>query len=141
MPERNSRPLVRRLPASSSLLLDVVRFGASVMVAVGHVTQRHFSTGWSDLTTHAVESVGIFFVLSGFVIRYTTRLKYARIGEYWIDRVSRIYSVVLPAVLFTILADWIAARANPQEALDCFLRTKMDVLVLGDTMLTRQSNA
>jgi peptidoglycan/LPS O-acetylase OafA/YrhL len=105
--------MVRRLPASSSLLLDIVRFGASAMVAVGHVTQSHFSTGWSDLTTHAVESVGIFFVLSGFVIRYTTRLKYARIGEYWIDRVSRIYSVVLPAVLFTILADWIAARANP----------------------------
>jgi hypothetical protein len=27
----------RRLPASSSLLLDVVRFGAPVMVAVGHI--------------------------------------------------------------------------------------------------------
>jgi peptidoglycan/LPS O-acetylase OafA/YrhL len=102
-----------KLPASSSLLLDVVRFGASVMVAVGHVTQSHFSTGWPDLTTHAVESVGIFFVLSGFVIRYVTRLKYARIAEYWIDRASRIYSVVIPAIFFTVLADWIALRANP----------------------------
>ena len=83
------------------------------MVAVGHVTQSHFSTGWRDLTTHAVESVGIFFVLSGFVIRYVTRLKYARLGEYWIDRASRIYSVVLPAVLFTMLADWIALHVNP----------------------------
>jgi len=26
---------------------------------------------------------------------------------------------------------------RPQEALDCFLRTKMDVLVLGDWMVTR----
>jgi peptidoglycan/LPS O-acetylase OafA/YrhL len=102
----------RRLPASSSLLLDIVRFGASVTVALGHVTQSHFSTGWPDLTTHAVESVGIFFVLSGFVIRYVTRLKYTRLGEYWIDRGSRIYSVVLPAVLFTIVADWIALQAN-----------------------------
>jgi peptidoglycan/LPS O-acetylase OafA/YrhL len=106
-------PTTRRLPASSSLLLDVIRFGASVMVAVGHITQGHFSAGWPDLTTHAVESVGIFFVLSGFVIRYVTRLKYARIGEYWIDRASRIYSVVLPAVLFTLLADWLAQRVNP----------------------------
>ena len=109
MPTRTTR----RLPASSSLLLDAVRFGASVMVAVGHLTQWHFSSGWPDLTTHAVEAVGIFFVLSGFVIRYVTRLKYARIGEYWIDRASRIYSVVLPAVLFTLLADGIAQRVNP----------------------------
>ncbi len=112
MPHAVSSSSTRRLPASSSLLLDVVRFGASVTVAVGHLTQKFFSTGWTDWTSHAVESVGIFFVLSGFVIRYVTRLKYARLGEYWIDRVSRIYSVVLPAVLFTVLADWIAVHAN-----------------------------
>src|ERR1700724_3418473 len=102
----------RRLPASSSLLLDVVRFGASMMVTVGHITQWHFSVGWPDLTVHAAESVAIFFVLSGFVIRYVTRLKHDRVGEYWIDRASRIYSVVLPAVLFTLFADWVAMRAN-----------------------------
>jgi peptidoglycan/LPS O-acetylase OafA/YrhL len=110
------------LPASSSLLLDVVRFGAAVMVAFGHVTQPYFSAGWPDLTQNAVEAVGVFFILSGFVIRYVTRLKHARIGEYpigeypigeyWIDRASRIYSVVIPAILFTVLADWIALRAN-----------------------------
>lgn len=113
MPGTKPTQTTRRLPASSSLVLDIVRFGASAMVAFGHVTQPFFSTGWQDMTTHAVESVGIFFVLSGFVIRYVTRLKYARLGEYWIDRASRIYSVVLPAVLFTLLADWIALRANP----------------------------
>ena len=112
MPGKESSQTTRRLPASASLLLDIVRFGASVMVAVGHISQSHFSTGWPDLTTHAVESVGIFFVLSGFVIRYVTRLKYARLGEYWIDRASRIYSVVIPAVLFTLLADWIALHVN-----------------------------
>lgn len=26
---------------------------------------------------------------------------------------------------------------RPEEALDCFLRTKMDVLVLGDTIVSR----
>ncbi|HEX6495182.1 MAG TPA: acyltransferase [Acidobacteriaceae bacterium] len=108
--EQPSKP--RRLPVASSLLLDVVRFGAAVMVAIGHVTQGFFSTGWPDLTDNAVEAVGIFFVLSGFVIRYVTRQKYARIGEYWIDRASRIYSVIIPAVLFTLLADWIALHAN-----------------------------
>jgi carbamoyltransferase len=28
---------------------------------------------------------------------------------------------------------------EPKEALDCFLRTKMDVLVIGDTILSRQN--
>jgi carbamoyltransferase len=30
---------------------------------------------------------------------------------------------------------------HPHEALDCFLRTKMDVLVLGRTMIRRNKNA
>ncbi len=108
------KPPAQKLPAASSLLLDVVRFGASVIVAVGHLTQTHFSTGWPDLTIRAVQAVAVFFVLSGFVIRYVTRLKYAEIGEYWIDRASRIYSVVLPAVAFTIIVDLIAYFANPR---------------------------
>lgn len=113
MPETKPSSVTRRLPASSSLLLDVVRFGAATMVAAAHITQWHFSTGWPDLTSYAVQAVGVFFVLSGFVIRYVTRLKYPRIGEYWIDRASRMYSVVIPAILFTVLADWIALRVNP----------------------------
>src|SRR5438270_12814711 len=112
MPDEGQTSKPRRLPVASSLLLDIVRFGAAVIVATGHVTQGFFSTGWPDLTDNAVESVGVFFVLSGFVIRYVTRLKYARIGEYWIDRASRIYSVVIPAVVFTLLADCAALHAN-----------------------------
>ena len=104
---------VRKLPVATSLYLDVIRFAAAVMVAAGHLTQKYFSTGWRDHTTLAVHAVGIFFVLSGFVIRYTTRLKYHRVGEYWVDRSARIYSVVLPAVLFTIIADLVAWRVNP----------------------------
>jgi peptidoglycan/LPS O-acetylase OafA/YrhL len=105
---------VKKLPPAGSLLLDVVRFGASVLVAIGHLSQNHFSSGWPDLTTRAVEAVAVFFVLSGFVIRYVTRLKYATMGEYWVDRASRIYSVVLPAVAFTIAVDLIAYFTNPR---------------------------
>jgi peptidoglycan/LPS O-acetylase OafA/YrhL len=106
-------PTMRRLPNSSSLLLDLVRFSAALMVAFGHLTQHYFSQGWRDSTGHAVEAVGVFFVLSGFVIRYVSRLKYGKIGEYWIDRASRIYSVLLPAIGFTLVVYWIAIRINP----------------------------
>ena len=30
---------------------------------------------------------------------------------------------------------------RPEEALECFLRTRMDVLVLGDLMIERQAEA
>lgn len=103
----------RRLPDSSSLLLDLVRFSAALMVAFGHLTQHYFSRGWQDSTGHAVEAVGVFFVLSGFVIRYVSRVKSGKIGEYWIDRASRIYSVLLPAIGFTLVVYWIAMRINP----------------------------
>jgi peptidoglycan/LPS O-acetylase OafA/YrhL len=106
-------PTMRRLPNSCSLLLDLVRFSAALIVAFGHLTQHYFSKGWQDFTGHAVEAVGVFFVLSGFVIRYVSRLKYGKIGEYWIDRASRIYSVFLPAIGFTLVVYWIAIRIDP----------------------------
>jgi len=43
----------------------------------------------------------------------------------------------VPMVLNTSFNENEPVVCRPQEALDCFLRTKMDVLVLGDVMLTR----
>jgi peptidoglycan/LPS O-acetylase OafA/YrhL len=104
---------VRKLPEATSVYLDLIRFVAAVAVAYGHLTQKYFSSGWAERTTLAVHAVGIFFVLSGFVVRYVTRLKRHSIGEYWIDRGARIYSVVLPAVLFTVVADTVSCLASP----------------------------
>lgn len=43
----------------------------------------------------------------------------------------------VPMVLNTSFNEREPVVCNPEEALDCFLRTKMDVLVLGNTMITR----
>ena len=43
----------------------------------------------------------------------------------------------VPMVLNTSFNENEPVVCRPQEALDCFLRTKMDVLVLGDWMVTR----
>jgi peptidoglycan/LPS O-acetylase OafA/YrhL len=52
-----------------------------------------------------MESAGaaviVFFVLSGFVIRYVSRRTPGTFTSYAIDRASRIYSVLLPAVILT----------------------------------------
>ena len=46
----------------------------------------------------------------------------------------------VPIVLNTSFNENEPVVCHPQEALNCFLRTKMDVLVLGDYIIQRQSN-
>ena len=94
-------------------MLDVIRVGASALVAVGHLTQPYFSSGMPALTPLARASVAIFFVLSGFVIRFVTTYKPSTFGHYLKDRASRIYSVALPALLLTWAADSVSHRVNP----------------------------
>ena len=33
--------------------------------------------------------------------------------DFWVDRISRVYSVVVPALVFTIVASYLAMRINP----------------------------
>jgi peptidoglycan/LPS O-acetylase OafA/YrhL len=101
------------LTTSESAALDVVRITAAAVVAAGHLTLWHFSSGWPDLSSMGKASVGVFFVLSGFVIRYVTCRRRDTLGSYARDRASRIYSVAIPALLFTIVADAISRHVNP----------------------------
>jgi carbamoyltransferase len=58
--------------------------------------------------------------------------------------ISQFYSITgVPIVLNTSFNENEPVVCRPEEALDCFLRTRMDVLVLGDWLVTRtnQSNA
>ena len=93
-------------------MLDVIRVAAAATVAAAHLTQSHFSEGLPDLTVLARASVAIFFVLSGFVIRYVTCRRRSILDNYLKDRVSRIYSVVIPALLVTLAADTISRHIN-----------------------------
>jgi peptidoglycan/LPS O-acetylase OafA/YrhL len=53
----------------------------------------------------AGRAVAVFFVLSGFMMRHITETREMTARDYWVDRLSRMYSVVLPALLFTIAVD------------------------------------
>ena len=93
---------LRPVTPAGSVLLDVVRFGAAIAVAFGHLTGPGLSTHWPYMLTLAVDAVAIFFVLSGFVIRLISKARHMTATSYAVDRFSRIYSVLLPALLFTI---------------------------------------
>ena len=57
--------------------------------------------------------------------------RYARLIEAFPDITG------VPIVLNTSFNENEPVVCKPEEAIDCFLRTKMDVLVLGDTFIER----
>ena len=89
------------LTPAGSVVLDAIRFGAAIAVVVGHLSNSPFSTRWPYRLDLSVNAVAVFFVLSGFVIRLITTVRPVTVQDYAVGRLSRIYSVAIPAVLFT----------------------------------------
>lgn len=82
---------------------------AAGFVFLNHATGQRISGGllW-QLGGYGHEAVIVFFVLSGFVIGYTTDTREQSGATYAIARISRIYSVALPALLVTFILDFTA---------------------------------
>jgi peptidoglycan/LPS O-acetylase OafA/YrhL len=111
-----------RSQASYSASLDCIRWLAALLVVVAHirhlyfvdyrnVTDLHsiFIKGFYFLTGLGHEAVVIFFVLSGFLVGGGAVKKVSQhrfqLGDYFISRFSRIYTVLLPALLLGGLLD------------------------------------
>jgi len=62
-----------------------------------------------------------------------TNPRYHRLIEAYRDRTG------IPMVLNTSFNENEPVVCEPKEALDCFLRTRMDVLIMGETILLRQN--
>lgn len=98
-----------------SAYLDFLRFGAAVAVLLSHMNQDGFSVGWLGLTYFGHEAVIVFFVLSGLIIHYSTTVRATSGRQYAVARISRIYSVALPAVLTFSFAAMAIASADLQR--------------------------
>lgn len=87
-----------------SLYLDAIRFFAATIVLLHHLSDLLFN---SEMRIFNIghEAVVIFFVLSGYVIAYSVKVKTYDYKEYFLARFSRIYSVAIPAILLTIILD------------------------------------
>ena len=99
-----------------SIYLDLVRFLAALMVFVVHANYERFTGGlpglwhFKDLGNDAVM---VFFVLSGFVIAYVTAHKERTIEDYAASRLARLYSVVVPALILTMVLDAVGSTLDP----------------------------
>jgi len=91
-----------KLDQSLSAYLDLLRFTAASAVLLGHMEQDGLYMRWLPLSWFSHEAVMIFFVMSGFII-YSSTVRSARTwADYAAARLSRVYSVALPAVVFSV---------------------------------------
>src|SRR5882672_11159660 len=97
-----------------SLYLDLLRFAAAMLVFLDHAGRKRLG---GPLLGHleglADFAVLLFFVLSGYVIAFAGDCKERTLGSYAVARTARIYSVVVPALLLTFVADRIGMALKP----------------------------
>ena len=97
-----------------SIHLDLVRFLAATYVMLAHTKYPRFTDGWMNSFGYFVnDAVMIFFVLSGLVIAHVTLRNERGFGDYVIARLSRLWSVALPALVMGLLVDSIGTRLQP----------------------------
>jgi peptidoglycan/LPS O-acetylase OafA/YrhL len=98
---------------STSLYLDLVRAVAALLVFLAHGGLPMFSENQGCLRPFGHEMVVIFFVLSGFVIAYAVSKSQDSWRAFGADRLSRLYSVILPALLLTAALDFFTRHFDP----------------------------
>lgn len=97
----------------TSLYLDLLRILAAFCVVLVHANLSCISDGKFLHESYGHKMVMVFFVLSGYLVAYTTDIKKKDLPHYLIDRFSRLYSVVFPALIFTYMIDNIGSYFNP----------------------------
>ena len=103
------------MSSATSALLNGLRIAAALVVFSYHVSLPWFYSGPHISAEIGHDAVTLFFVLSGYVIAYSIeghRRRNAR--QYGLARLSRLYSVVGPALLLTFLLLMIGEALNPQ---------------------------
>lgn len=129
-----------RIHPGLSVFLDVVRFLLAALVVIGHWTHA-FPYDWPDLLRAASAAVGAFFVLSGFTIYSITReVRPEQAPAFAVERLTRLWSVALPALLATLLLDSLARAIAPDYYAGCcsatadqpVLRLLVNALFLGE---------
>jgi peptidoglycan/LPS O-acetylase OafA/YrhL len=112
-----------------SIFLDALRFLAALAVVVGHFTQPIFTSIWPDETVWAVAAVAVFFVLSGFVISYVVSKKEDSPFVYAVARISRIYSVLVPAIVLSTMVLLLGLKLDRAYMLTHVMQPDFNVLL------------
>lgn len=102
------------MTALISVYLDVFRFLAALGVFLAHSEQHAGEHGVLPPIYFDHKLVVFFFVISGYVIAASASRPDRTPGNYSADRLSRLSSVVIPALVLTYCLDAIGARCSPE---------------------------
>lgn len=95
----------KNMPSHLSYYLDAVRFFSAFMVFLYHI--KTISLGPTSVLRFIPDKghffVILFFVLSGYVIAYSTYFKNKGAFSYAVDRFTRVFSVALPSLVLCCL--------------------------------------
>lgn len=97
-----------------SLWLDAMRAAAALIVLFGHFAHTRFTRGdyyFLREINIASDAVIVFFVLSGVVIAYAAE-RDGTLQRFAFNRLTRVLSVVLPALILTLVFDALGTNAN-----------------------------
>lgn len=97
---------------TTSIFLDLLRYSAAIVVFLSHVTSKEFNSAvpW---VSWGHQAVIVFFVISGFVIAYVIAEREQSVAKYAAARFGRLYSVIIPALIFTAIVDSLGRGVNP----------------------------
>jgi peptidoglycan/LPS O-acetylase OafA/YrhL len=105
-----------------SVWLDLLRIVATVTVLVSHVAYPRFTDGiyqWIRDLNVGSDAVILFFVISGIVIARAAE-RDGTLSRYAFNRTTRMYSVMIPALLLTFSFDSLGYGIDPAAYLAPF---------------------
>jgi peptidoglycan/LPS O-acetylase OafA/YrhL len=116
-------------PATSSYL-DLLRVVAAFFVLLHHYMPRLY--GWSEDSIAGHDAVIIFFVLSGFVVAYAAEFRDKDLGTYLISRLSRLWSVGIPALALGVLVAGLLAEPDGRTWAGAIGAALLNLVFLGE---------
>jgi peptidoglycan/LPS O-acetylase OafA/YrhL len=134
-----------KLTLQSSVILNLVRGLSAQLVLMGHLLSFYKVYGYNDVAPEFnIQNFGVtvFFILSGFLIAYSVNNKGASYGfkDFFIDRFSRIYVALLPALFVICIFDFCSGYISEAYTYDSYVTVPQfigNILMLQDFPLTR----
>ena len=121
--------ILDRSKNDTSVTLDLLRAVAAQMVCVGHGIS-FFVPAWRTTELPIMQTVGvlIFFVLSGTLITFTlierSKQPSYGFGTFFLEWFARIYSGLIPALLFVAVVDGIVIYGFRENAVASYYTAK-----------------
>ncbi|HTE28220.1 acyltransferase family protein [Flavitalea sp.] len=113
-----SKIIQLKIAGYTSIFLDAVRLLASLLVVAFHARDQWIPSQAITPTNNSIDwahaGVIIFFVLSGYVISYTTGINSRGPLQYSKARLSRLTSMVLPALVITAIVEITISLVSPE---------------------------